>query len=239
MRIPGSIRIWLLALVVGAGVLGAVVVTAEGKVSLQDVPDGVRSTIEKQAAGGRIVEVEKKVEDGVIVYEAEILKDGVESDILVAANGEFLGSEQEEGEHEEGDEEEEGDKEDGESLSWAQLPQAVQKVLEGRLGGAQPDELESESEDGVVVYEAEYEENGIKRAVKLSENGDVLELEEEVASSNLPAAVLAKLKKKYPGAGIQESEVVVQTFYEVTLEVDGKEHEIKLLANGCLLDDDD
>ncbi|HEQ60208.1 MAG TPA: hypothetical protein ENN74_01210 [Firmicutes bacterium] len=237
MRRSRAILPGLLPLVMAVGLVGGVGVSAEEQVSLEDLPASVRSTIEEYAAGGQIVEVEQEVEDGAIVYEADILKDGVESEIRVAADGRFLGYEQEEG-----DDEDEGDDDDEDeaSLAWDQLPPAVQKTLNSMLQGAQPSELVRGDEDGCLVYEAEYEQDGRKRELKVTEQGEVLEIEEEISPADLPAAISAQIQKRFPGAEIKEAESVIRTFYEVELVwEDGEEREVQLFANGCLLDDDD
>jgi len=68
----------------------------EEKVALEDLSPAVRAAIEKHAAGGKISEIEKQSKKGVLVYEAEVLKDGKEFDILISATGKFLGKEAEE-----------------------------------------------------------------------------------------------------------------------------------------------
>jgi len=68
----------------------------EEEVSLEDLPPAVRAAIEKHAAGGQIKEIEKETKKEGLVYEAEVLKDGKEFDILVSATGKFLGKEAEE-----------------------------------------------------------------------------------------------------------------------------------------------
>lgn len=239
----GITRVWLLVLVMGIGILSAAAVSAEEQtVSLGDVPASVRSTIEKQAMGAQIIKIEQEMKDGAVVYEAEIVRDGNKSEILVAADGKFLGMDQEEGEdedHEDGDDDKDDGEDEEDMISWDQLPQAVQQALREKFGGAQPAELKSDSEDGFVLYEAEYDTGGTKQGIKLTEDGAILEIEEEVSPSSLPAGVLAQIKKKYPGASIKESEMVVLTFYEVEVEIKGKEKEVKLFANGLMVDDDD
>jgi len=65
------------------------------KVLFDDLPPAVRATLEKHAASGRITEIEKETEEGETVYEAEVILDGKEVDIIVSAEGKYLGKEQE------------------------------------------------------------------------------------------------------------------------------------------------
>jgi uncharacterized membrane protein YkoI len=68
----------------------------EVSVALEDLPRAVRAAIKKYAAGGEVTEIEKKSVDGKIVYEAEVVRDGKASDILISAKGKYLGTEKEE-----------------------------------------------------------------------------------------------------------------------------------------------
>jgi uncharacterized membrane protein YkoI len=65
----------------------------EEEVSLDNVPAAVKATILKEAAGAEIEEVVKETEDGQTVYEAEVIINGQEADIKVAADGTLLGKE--------------------------------------------------------------------------------------------------------------------------------------------------
>jgi uncharacterized membrane protein YkoI len=67
----------------------------EASVSLRDLPRAVRATIKKHAAGGKITEIEKNTVEGKPVYEAEIVRNGKEFDIIVSAKGKYLGTEKE------------------------------------------------------------------------------------------------------------------------------------------------
>jgi uncharacterized membrane protein YkoI len=75
----------------------------EEEVSLNDVPAAVKATILKEAAGTEIEEVVKETEDGQTVYEAEVIINGQETDIKVAADGTLLGKEVEDDNEEDDD----------------------------------------------------------------------------------------------------------------------------------------
>jgi len=55
-------------------------------------------TIRKHAAGGSINEIEKEIVEGAVRYEAEIARNGKEFDILVSADGEYLGTDKDDDE---------------------------------------------------------------------------------------------------------------------------------------------
>ena len=87
----------------------------EETVSLKDLPRAVRATLERYATGGKITEIVKETVKGILVYEAEVLLNGRELDILVSAKGKYLGTEEEKetkAHHDEDDEDDDEDDED-------------------------------------------------------------------------------------------------------------------------------
>lgn len=64
----------------------------ETPVAIKDCPDAVQRTIRAQAAGGRIVEIEKECKGrGCFVYEAELIKpNGIRLEVEVARCGKLL-----------------------------------------------------------------------------------------------------------------------------------------------------
>ena len=59
------------------------------------MPRAARAAIKKHAAGREITGIEKKTVEGNLVYEAEVVLNGKEFDILVSAKGKYLGTEKE------------------------------------------------------------------------------------------------------------------------------------------------
>ncbi len=80
----------------------------EQTVTLDQCPAAVQKTINEQAQGGTINEIEKETEDGKVTYEAEITKDGKTFDIEVAEDGTLLGTESEDDDSD-GEEADDGD----------------------------------------------------------------------------------------------------------------------------------
>ncbi|MBN1899865.1 PepSY-like domain-containing protein [Candidatus Sumerlaeota bacterium] len=208
-------------------------VYAEENLSLDKIPAAVRQTIEKYAEGAKINEIELEKENGKEVYDVEILKDGKEVDFMVSTDGQFLGFEEEE---------EDDDEEDDESetkIELAQAPQAVQDAIKKIVGDNPIKEVIEEKEDGVTTYEAEYTVGGMEHSLECAATGEILELESEIEADALPASVIEKLNKKFPGAVIKEACAVQVFFYEIEIEKDGKKQEIEINATGEIDDDDD
>ncbi|HEX4560748.1 MAG TPA: hypothetical protein VH113_02855 [Gemmatimonadales bacterium] len=85
-------------------------------------------------------------------------------------------------------------------LKKSDLPAPVLKTADDQSKGATVRGYSSEVEDGQLQYEVAMTVNGHSRDVSIAADGSVLEVEEEVALSALPAAVREGLQKK-AGAG--------------------------------------
>ena len=87
MKIP---RLWMGLLIAGSFSLGSVGCADEAKgerVTIDQLPRAAQATIQKESQGAKIKEVKKETEGGQVVYSAEIVKDGKESEVHVAADG--------------------------------------------------------------------------------------------------------------------------------------------------------
>jgi uncharacterized membrane protein YkoI len=62
----------------------------EVQVSLEQVPALVKETILAEAQGGTIAEIELESENGQAVYEAEVVVDGQEIELTIAADGKLV-----------------------------------------------------------------------------------------------------------------------------------------------------
>ena len=94
-------RVWIGFLIAGSLSLAPVARAAEEeeRVTMDQVPAAAKATIERETKGATIKELTKETEGGKLVYGAEIVRDGKESEIHVAADGTV--TKREAGEHEE------------------------------------------------------------------------------------------------------------------------------------------
>ncbi len=79
-----------------------------------------------------------------------------------------------------------------------------------------------ETREGSICYELESKDGATKRDVIYAANGDVMEIEEAMKRSNLPAVVMATLTKNYPNAKITAAEKLIKgtmVQYESTIKV--------------------
>jgi uncharacterized membrane protein YkoI len=151
----------------------------EAEVSIDKIPAAVRATIENESKGGTIEEIEVETEDGETVYEAEVIIDGREIEIEVAPDGTLLGKETEDDEDDDGDDDDEDDDEDEEEVSLDDVPEAVKATILKEAAGAEIEEVVKETEDGRIVYEAEFEADGKEIEIEVAEDGTLLEREIE------------------------------------------------------------
>lgn len=225
-------RVLMAMLVAALAMWGALQVTAgqEKKVTFDELPAAVQAAVEKAAAGGEILELEAEEEDGQMEYEAKIRRDGKVIEVEFDAAGNVLADDADD---------DEGD--DEETIAFADAPAAVQKAVEAYFGQGKVQRLEVEKENGVLVYEAEIKIDGVEHSIEVSADGELLEVEHDVAPDALPAAVRAALDKKFPGAAIDEAEAIQKFYYEVEIIVDGKKKEVTISPTGKIssMDDDD
>ena len=176
LGILGLLGVAILALSVVAGT--DLLSQDEEEVSLDAVPAAVKATILEEANGAEVEEVEREVEDGKVVYEAEFEVDGQEVEIEVAKDGTLLSREidddEEDGDDDDGDEDED---EDEDEVSLDEVPAAVKATILKEADGAEVEEVEKEIEDGKVVYEAEFEVDGQEVEIEVAEDGTLLSRE--------------------------------------------------------------
>lgn len=133
----------------------------EVKVKLLECPAAVQKSLQKEAGATDIGEVEKEVEDGITVYEAEVLIAGRKYSIEVDESGVLLEKELDE---------EEVEKE----IKLSDCPAAVQKILQQEAGNGKIEEVDQVSEEGHVTYEADVMIDGRKYEVEVSDGGLLL-----------------------------------------------------------------
>ena len=100
--------------------------------------------------------------------------------------------------------------------------------------------MEKENENGGVVYDLELKQGGRKFEMDVKEDGTIMEIEKQVQSGDIPAAVMSNVKAKYPNATIKEimevdkvsGRVETPIHYEVTLMDGGKEKELVVSLDG-------
>ncbi len=186
-----------------------------------DLPAAVKATLDKEAAGATVKSVEIENEDGKQVYEITVVRNGKSEEIKIAADGKFLGREEEEG----------GEGEES-AVAAADVPAPVKAAAEALIGKTTAMKFEKDTKDGVTVFEVGYETKTGKASATFSPAGDVLEQEETSTAAALPEAVRKQLEAAHPGATIGSVESVKRTYFEVKVTVGGATREILVDAAG-------
>ncbi len=116
------------------------------------------------------------------------------------------------------------------------LPPAVEKTVEAESQGATIKGFSQEKENGQTNYEAELTVYGHSKDVLVSANGDVIEVEEQVALDSLPAAVRDGIQAKAGAGKIVKVESLTKhdklVAYEAVVQTAGKKKEIQVDPNG-------
>jgi uncharacterized membrane protein YkoI len=140
----------------------------EQKVTLDQLPAAVRATLENQAQGGTIDDIEVETKDGKVVYEADVVKNGATIKVKIAEDGTLI-SAKPKGKHCE------GKKEKNEvPVTFDQLPPAVQATLRAQVGNGTLGDISRVTKHDKVFYEADVTNNGTTIEVKIAEDGTLI-----------------------------------------------------------------
>ncbi len=121
-------------------------------------------------------------------------------------------------------------------LKKSDLPTAVQKTADEQSKGATVRGYASEVEDGKLQYEVQLTVNGHSKDVSIAPNGNVLEIEEQVALDALPAPVREGLQKRAGAGQITKVESLTKhgtlVAYEAQVLTGKKRSEIQVGPDG-------
>ena len=108
-----------------------------------------------------------------------------------------------------------------EDIAVDQVPKAVLDAIKAKFPHAKLTGAAKETEDGKTTYEVELEFKDQEYTVSATAEGKITEIEREMEIKDLPKIVTEAIKKKYPGAEMEEAEEVTandKTTYEVVIE---------------------
>ena len=121
-------------------------------------------------------------------------------------------------------------------VAKADLPAAVQKTAQEQSEGATVKGYSKETEDGQLEYEVQMTVNGHSKDVSIAPDGRVLEVEEEVEMSSLPANVQTALKARAGKGAIGKIESLTKqgkiVAYEARVKTGERHSEIQVGPNG-------
>ena len=121
-------------------------------------------------------------------------------------------------------------------VKMGELPAAVRATVEEQSKGATIHGLSKEVENGKTLYEVELTVSGHAKDVSMDETGKVVEVEEEVKLSGIPAPAKAAIEKGAGSGRITKVESVTQgsklVAYEAQVTKAGKHSEVRVDPNG-------
>jgi uncharacterized membrane protein YkoI len=117
------------------------------------------------------------------------------------------------------------------------LPKAVLKAAKKAFPEAKIVGAAKETEDGETIYEVMMKQDGKSIDLAIEEDGEIEEVEKEIAVEDLPRAVINAARKKFPTGKIEKVEEVSDeddnVVYELTIETkDDKTVEVVFSPNG-------
>ncbi len=156
----------LLALVGVAGAAGAAEVA--DTLPLDQIPAEVRATIEREAQGAAVSEVERDLEDGRVVYEVKVQQSGLDRRFTVGADGALMNGRPETPKLEE------QSPSNGDHLTLADLPEPARAVIETRTAGSEISSIHRVINDGRETYEVRVRKDGLDQRLTVGADGAVI-----------------------------------------------------------------
>jgi len=106
--------------------------------------------------------------------------------------------------------------------------------------------VEADEEDGIVIQEFELRDGDAGIEVKVGPDGRILKMEAAITAADLPKPVADLVGSLHPGQPILEVEKVIRydearesTYYEIDVATEDRKVEMKVAADGTLLDGDE
>ncbi len=121
-------------------------------------------------------------------------------------------------------------------VPFTDLPAAVQQAARHEIASATIRGCSVETEHGQTFYEVETRTPSGNRDLLFDASGKLVEVEQQVDLSSLPAAAREGLKQQAAGGEIREVESVTRgtiVSYEAVVVTHGKHREIAVTANGA------
>ena len=116
------------------------------------------------------------------------------------------------------------------------LPPAVEKTVAEQSKGATIKGFSTEMENGKKLYEVELTINGHGKDISMDEQGNIVEVEEQVSMDSVPAAVKEGLMKAAGSGTIQKIETLTKdgklVAYEAVVKTGTKRSEVQVGPDG-------
>jgi uncharacterized membrane protein YkoI len=135
---------------------------------IEDVPPAVRKTIEQEAAGRKVADIDRETWKGKTVYEVEFEQTGRNAQVYIAEDGTVV--KQEHNADATG-----GIKGPLMGTQLSDTPPAVQETIKREAHGADIADIDKERRNGRVIYEVEFKNPGRNREIQIAEDGAIVQ----------------------------------------------------------------
>jgi uncharacterized membrane protein YkoI len=205
----------VLSLTIALAFLSSLSLATGQKLSLDEIPPAVKTTVKKQLEGGQLVGIEKDDEDGEVSFTVQFTnKTGAHRELTVGEDGNLLTLE----------------------VALEEAPMEVQKTIRTQTGQNKIKQIDKTFEAGDVSYEVDISlADGSTRSFSIDAAGKLTRL--QIGLEALPAAVRKTIDANLHGGVLVEAYKLIDDAdisYEGEVERDGKNHELVVAADGKL-----
>jgi uncharacterized membrane protein YkoI len=152
-------RIRFMALALAGGAL--VGATYADKVSFEQLPLEVKDKIRAHTGAAAVEDVDRQSKGGQTTYEVAFKKDGKHTELLFDEKGQLLTDAQ-------------GAAPDSRKISYNELPEAVKRVADTRVRGAEVNDVDRQVKNGQTTYEIGFKQNGQQQELVISQDGRIM-----------------------------------------------------------------
>ncbi|HEV3162452.1 MAG TPA: PepSY-like domain-containing protein [Isosphaeraceae bacterium] len=99
---------------------------------------------------------------------------------------------------------------DEQKVALKDVPKVVLDAVKAKFPGAELTGAEKETEDGKTSYEVSLKQGGQNIDVGISAEGKITEIEKEIATKDVPAAVTTAVGAKYPNSMLKKAEEIIK-----------------------------
>lgn len=181
---------------------------------IAQIPPAVRQAAESLVGNGKLLDLERTMENGHLVFEGEFRRDGVVRNFTLAPDGMLISKQ----------------------VFEKELPVPVAQTLRAQLADAQVGDLYWTNDDGDPAYYVEFTRGGVKRSLIIALDGWLSA--RELTSADLPAPVRQAVQKQLNGATpsrVERTDDSEEIVFEVTLEVNKRPRTWIFDDDGALL----
>ena len=143
---------------VGGALIGT---TYADKVSFEQLPLEVKDKIRAHTGATAVEDIDRQTQGGKTTYEVAFKKDGKHTELLFDEKGELMKDAQ-------------GSAPDSRKISYNELPEAVKRMADTRIKGAEVNDVDRQVKNGQTTYEIGFKQNGQQQELVLAQDGRIL-----------------------------------------------------------------